>query len=1190
ELSSSTFSTLHPSSDATQELSSSTLTSVQPSSHAAVKLTSSTFSSLQQSSDAAVKLSSSTFSSLQPSSDATLELSSGTITSLQPSSLAAVKLSSSTFSSLLQTADATLELSSGTFSSLLLSSDAQVKSNPSTISSLQPSSHAAVKLSSSTFSSLLQTADTTVKLSYSTFSTLQPSSDAAVKLSSSTFSTFLSSSDSTVKLSSSTFSSLLQTADATLELSSTTFSTLQPSSDATLELSSGTFTSLQPSSHAAVKLSSSSFSFLLQTADATVKLSSSTFSSLPLTADATLKLTSETFSSLPSSSDLDVNLFTTLSGSLDPEVKLIALISSSLLQLSEVELTSSKSPALFKEDFISNTYSSSFEYELSAHPESSIFDTPSSYDNRVISSESSMPTTEKPCTEVILTGSHLPKKLSSSLSGTYLSDSLSYTSSGLRENASHISSSSTIPLVSSMPVTEMHFISSYSVSLFPTTISKQLQKPRTERITSRSLDISETINGTGFKSDLESKIFRVSSFITNPNEMPSSLHLFGTVQNQTEDLFNSETPTSIRSSSLSTRLKPSLSKLDTETVEVSSTYNFETFSLSTTPNQYFTKEPSSTVSEETDDPQITTDTLVSMTRKDERTFKSDLSYTSLVLLSSKVSETSSSIYTSSSLTSEITSALSQGMNSLTSTPSLIVHTEDLHLPDSRVQIGISPSKTVEIDIEDQMSKQSIIPSSRTLSSHRFQETTPLPSLRYQLSVSVTSELTLTSSSVGNEDSFSSTKSKDVLQVSLSTRDQLLATTSTASSSILPLTVIETSTSILPRNIDKDLLLTVGIIVKTSVNIDSHAVNIQIKEGLKRCFIEGGLKADKDSYRKKRANADANVTVEIFGMERKESEPSHVDVDFYVLVDGIIQSPAEIVVIFSRLTIAETSAYMTFPVISSVKLLSRNVLQTPTDVAADSNISLVTIFLIGAPTICAFIATVLLISVYCRKGDNSFRKNWSSLHDADLKVDIEKGEVVSASVSRNKNIPDFSFDNGKDFGSDWTHIKPFLHSRKEFQKKEQSFKRSLSDMFSTSKRLDRLRNLGFHVSEVRKPDQPQSKEIREVTPNATHELKISREEYLVDAIDALNVINDLDKATDSSRVTCSVEPLREVIEQRGYNDLTNESDRRTRSVAFQPKVRNSSSSTAEFYPNIRPPSNDSLVDISTAIERLSLSIK
>jgi hypothetical protein len=59
--------------------------------------------------------------------------------------------------------------------------------------------------------------------------------------------------------------------------------------------------------------------------------------------------------------------------------------------------------------------------------------------------------------------------------------------------------------------------------------------------------------------------------------------------------------------------------------------------------------------------------------------------------------------------------------------------------------------------------------------------------------------------------------------------------------------------------------------------------------------------------------EKSLSVQIFGMERKESEPSHVDVDFYVLVDGIIQSPAEIVVIFSRLTIAETSAYMTFPV-------------------------------------------------------------------------------------------------------------------------------------------------------------------------------------------------------------------------------------------------------------------------------------
>ncbi|XP_060577695.1 serine-rich adhesin for platelets-like [Ruditapes philippinarum] len=1215
KFSSSTFSTLQPSSDAILKLSSSTISYMLQTVDTTLKLNSSSFLSLLLSSDAQVKSNPSTISSLRPSSDASLKLSSGTFTSLQPSSHAAVKLSSSTFSSLQPSSDGTLELSSSTFSSLLLSSDEQVKSSHSTISSLPPSSDATLELSSSTFSSLQPSSDATLELSFSTFSSFQPLSGAILKLSSSTFSPLLQTADAGVKLSSSTFTSLQQSSHVAVKFSSLTFSYLLPSSHAAVKLSTSTFSSLLPSSHASLKLSSSTFSSLQPSSSATLELSSSTYSSLLLSSYAAVKLSSSTFSSFQPSSDAILQLISSTFLSLlllsDAQVKSNPSTISSLRPSSDATLKLSSGT------FISLQPSSHATLELS----SSTFPTlqPSSHAAMKLSSStfSSLQPTSDATLKLssatfssLLQSSHAAVKLSSStFLSLLLSSDAQVISNPLTISTLQPSSHSTVKLSSSTFLTlqpssdatqelssstfsSLLLSSDAAVKLKSSTFSSLLQtedatqelSPSTFLTLQPSSHAAVKLSSSTFSSLLQT----ADATLELSSSTVSSLLLSSDAQVKS----NSSTISSLRPSSDATlklrsgtftSLQPSS---DSTLKLISSTFSkLQPSSDASLENQYFTKEPSPKVSEETDNPQITTDTLVSMAKKDERTFKSDLSYTLLVLLSSKVSETSFSVYTFVSLTYEVTSALSQVMNSFTSTPSLIVRTEDLHLPDSRVQIRISPSKTVEINI-DQSSKQSIMPSSRTLSSNGLQETTPLSSLRYQLSVSVTSELTLTSSSVRNENSFSSTKSKDVLQMSLSTHDQLLATTSTASSSILPFTVIETSTSILPlpRNIDKDLLLTVGIIVKVSVNIDSHAVNIQIKEGLQRCYIEGSLKADKDSNRKKRSSADAYLTVEIFGMERRESKPSHVDVDFYVLVDGIIQSPAEIVVIFSSLTIAETSAYMTFPVVTPVKLLSRNVLQTPTD-ADDSKISLVTIFLIGAPTICAFMATVLLISVYCRKGDNSFRKNWSSLHDADLKVDIEKGEVVSASVSRNKNIPNFSFDNGKDFDSDWTHIKPFLHSSKEFQKKEQSFKRSLSDMFSTSKRFDRLRNLGFHVSEVRKPDQPQSKEIREVTPNSIHEFKISREESLVDAIDALNVINDLDKATDSSRVTCSVEPLREVIEHYGYYDVTNESDRRTRSVTFQPKVRNSSSSAAEFYPNIRSPCNDSHVNINTAIDSL-----
>lgn len=49
------------------------------------------------------------------------------------------------------------------------------------------------------------------------------------------------------------------------------------------------------------------------------------------------------------------------------------------------------------------------------------------------------------------------------------------------------------------------------------------------------------------------------------------------------------------------------------------------------------------------------------------------------------------------------------------------------------------------------------------------------------------------------------------------------------------------------------------------------------------------------------------------MHRNPVRPKHVNVKFYVLVDGKAQPTAQVLAIFSRLTIAETSAYLSFPV-------------------------------------------------------------------------------------------------------------------------------------------------------------------------------------------------------------------------------------------------------------------------------------
>lgn len=49
------------------------------------------------------------------------------------------------------------------------------------------------------------------------------------------------------------------------------------------------------------------------------------------------------------------------------------------------------------------------------------------------------------------------------------------------------------------------------------------------------------------------------------------------------------------------------------------------------------------------------------------------------------------------------------------------------------------------------------------------------------------------------------------------------------------------------------------------------------------------------------------------MHRNPERPKNVNVEFYVLVDGKAQPIAQVFAIFSRLTIAETSAYLSFPV-------------------------------------------------------------------------------------------------------------------------------------------------------------------------------------------------------------------------------------------------------------------------------------
>ncbi|XP_053384134.1 uncharacterized protein LOC123536071 [Mercenaria mercenaria] len=471
------------------------------------------------------------------------------------------------------------------------------------------------------------------------------------------------------------------------------------------------------------------------------------------------------------------------------------------------------------------------------------------------------------------------------------------------------------------------------------------------------------------------------------------------------------------------------------------------------------------------------------------------------------------------------------------------------------------------------------------------ETTLLPSFRSQQyfkthtveTVSAYVTENLQSESVT---SFSSMVSKSSMKSRLppvSTHKHTASTLSVTLSSI-PSSTLTSSGTTSPPKIGPESLLTIGIIVKRTVDIKSNAINVRIKEGLKRCYNEGVAKAAESSYRKKRA--DSNVTAEVMSIKRKDTSPTHVDVDFYVLVDGIIQPSTKVLAIFSRLTVAETSAYLSYPMITPVKLVSNpTVKQKPAD-GDESQISVSTLFFIGTPPVCAVVATVILIILYCRKTDRTLEKVGSNLEDADLKIDIEKGEVVSASANRNINLPQFTFDHGKgDLNSVWKHMTPTLHKSHEFHISEIPFKRSVSENCSATRRLERLRKLGFHVSEIRKSE----KQTKETFTDA-HVIPRSDHEDNSDTYNEFSVMNNLDKPTNQSHVFCQAELKSEPRANSNTKETRNKSSAYHNDVLHDvnmlvAKNRDNRPSPLRFDANIKP-AHQSLSNISKIIDSLA----
>lgn len=101
---------------------------------------------------------------------------------------------------------------------------------------------------------------------------------------------------------------------------------------------------------------------------------------------------------------------------------------------------------------------------------------------------------------------------------------------------------------------------------------------------------------------------------------------------------------------------------------------------------------------------------------------------------------------------------------------------------------------------------------------------------------------------------------------------------------------------------------------------------------------------------------------------------------------------------------------------------------------------------------------------------SYFQRGPSLEEAKLKIDIEKGTIVS-SVSKGKHITSFECDDDQNYiDSLWKQIKPCRRKEMVFenQKTDTHYQKPMSEMCSVPQRQERLKRLGFRVSEIRKP--------------------------------------------------------------------------------------------------------------------------
>ncbi|KAK3600768.1 hypothetical protein CHS0354_009194 [Potamilus streckersoni] len=220
----------------------------------------------------------------------------------------------------------------------------------------------------------------------------------------------------------------------------------------------------------------------------------------------------------------------------------------------------------------------------------------------------------------------------------------------------------------------------------------------------------------------------------------------------------------------------------------------------------------------------------------------------------------------------------------------------------------------------------------------------------------------------------------------------------------------------------DILL-LKVKVKKDVDIFGDKFNKDAVRGLMECFKEG--RAQSPQNRKQRGITmwqrknlhelrdmlPGNIEVMIIDVSRDKKTLETVSAQFYVKENGAVVPVKEAEAVYGQLTMQETSALLTYPVLQPI--MSAAV--TPTITSKNEEFfTPATIMLICIPAGVLVLATILLLFIFCQirwKQEETSAKYWRkysslvkrkpTLTDYDLMIDMEMGEVINTSHSPGK---------------------------------------------------------------------------------------------------------------------------------------------------------------------------------------------